>query len=738
MNRLMLKLSLLAVCNLLAVPCVFSQPASGALPGLTSLNAVAARVNSAPALDGDIINDQAYAGATPLTDFWQNKPDDGQSATERTEVRIVYTADKLFFGIICYDRTPSEIIVSENRRDALLDETDCVQIILDTYHDRQNGFIFGTNPAGLEYDAQVTKEGELSMLAQTTGSTGGFNLNWDGAWEVKTLRGDFGWSAEFAIPFRTLRYGSSNPQTWGLNVQRNIRRRKETSYWAPIPRQFNFNRVSYAGQLQGLETPTPQNLKLAPYLLGKTRNTPSVRPDALHTGQVGFDVKYSVTPSMTLDGSYNTDFAQVEVDEQQVNLDRFDLFFPEKRPFFLENAGVFDVGSPGEVELFFSRKIGIGPSGEVIPIAGGGRLSGKIGNTAVGVLDMHTRGVDAGPGSNNFFAARVNHQMPNRTSVGGLFVNRQGGGGSDYNRTTAIDGRLGIGEHQQLLGFAAFTSSPAYNDRQHAFKVGFTHNSSGWTVETHFTEVAENFNPEVGFLRRRSYRKSESVVLHRFRPDDFLGIQEMRPHIAYRGFWNFTGFQETGFLHFDSHWEFKTGDEIHTGVNFKKDGVTVPFQIYPSILIPAGTYNNVETQFVIRSNQGAALSTDGTYIYGGFFGGRYLSMTPVIKLRSGDNFNLLLGLNHSEAALPEGDFIINVVRTRISYSFTPRIFIQGLFQVNDVTHKWSANIRFGFLQSSNTGLFIVLNDLRDAYNGIGQLQDQSITIKYTYLFDLLD
>ncbi len=722
----------------LVVQFAYGQTSNAALPSSSSLNAVAALVTSAPVLDGDIINDQAYTTAIPLTDFWQNKPDDGQSSTERTEVRILYTADKLYFGIICYDRNPSEIIVSENRRDASLEETDCVQIILDTYYDRQNGFVFGTNPAGLEYDAQVTAEGELSMLAQRSGSTGGFNVNWDGAWEVKTLRGDFGWSAEFAIPFRTLRYGSSNPQTWGMNIQRSIRRRKETSYWAPIPRQFNINRVSYAGLLQGLETPVPQNLKFAPYVLGKTRNTPPTRPDPLHTGQAGFDVKYSLTPSMTLDGSYNTDFAQVEVDEQQVNLDRFDLFFPEKRPFFLENAGIFDVGSPGEVELFFSRKIGIGPSGEVIPIVGGGRLSGKISNTAVGLLDMQTRGVEEGPGSNNFFAARVNHLMPNRTSVGGLFVNRQGIGGSDYNRTSAIDGRLGIGEYQQLLGFAAITSSPVYDGKQHAFKVGFTHNSPGWTVESHFTEVAENFNPEVGFLRRRSYRKSESVALHRFRPDDFLDIQEMRPHIAYRGFWNFTGFQETGFLHFDSHWEFKTGDEIHTGVNFKKDGVTFPFQIYPGIVVPAGTYNNVEAQLVIRSNQGASLSTDGMYQFGGFFGGTYFSMSPVVKLRSGDNFNVQLGLNHSNVKIPEGDFIINVVRTRISYSFTPRIFIQGLFQVNDVTHKWSANIRFGFLQSSNTGLFIVLNDLRDAYSGIGQLRDQSVTIKYTYLFELLD
>ncbi len=703
--------------------------------------ATATRAQVAPVLDGDVLNDPAYKNAQSLTAFWQTAPDEGQPATERTEIRIVYTRDTLYIGVVCYDRNPQEIVISENRRDASLADMDAIQIIFDTYHDGQNGFIFGTNPAGIEYDAQVTYEGELSMLAQRSGSTGGFNLNWDGSWEVRTKVEDFGWSAEFAIPFRTLRYGSGNPQTWGMNIQRNIRRRKETAYWAKLPRQFNLNKVSLAGTLQGLEVPIPQNLKFVPYALGKMKRTAG-NARAVYTSQVGGDLKYSITPSLTLDVSYNTDFAQVEVDEQQVNLDRFDLFFPEKRPFFLENAGVFDVGSPGEVELFFSRRIGIGPNGIVVPIVGGARLSGKIGSTKIGLLNMQIEKVEGITQANNFAAARFNHEFADRSSFGALFVNRQGSGSevpsNDYNRTMAVDGRWWIGQYTNLQGFDAQTFTPGLGGREHALRVGVSHNDPGWTVESYYNEVGENFNPEVGFLRRYGYRKSESVILHRYRPSDFLKLQEIRPHVSYRGFWNFSGLQETGFLHFDNHWEFKSGHEIHTGINFKKDGVVTPFEVYTGIMVPSGTYNNVETQIVVMTNKADWMSLDGMFFYGGFFSGNYFSMNPTLKVRSGEQFNVQLTWNWNDIRLREGNFMTNIIRTRIAYSFTPRIFVQGLFQYNDVIKNFSTNVRFGWIQTSNTGLFVVYNENTDVAGTTYSFKDRSIVIKYSYLIDVLD
>ena len=394
----------------------------------------ARRVEQGPDIDGDVLGEAVWSAASPETGFRQNTPDEGEPASERTEVRIVYTDDAIYFGVVCYVGDPATIIVSDARRDSSLVETDSFQIVLDTYRDQQNGFVFGTNPAGLEYDGQLTNEGEgsggiggglvvRSGSQQQRGSGGGFNLNWDGVWQVATQVTDVGWTAEFAIPFRTLRYASGATQTWGINFQRNIRHRNEQSYWAPLPRQFNLNRLSLAGELRGLEAPPPRNLQLNPYVLGKALRR-DVDTRATTLGDAGADLKYSVTPSLTLDLTYNTDFAQVEVDDQQINLDRFNLFFPEKRPFFLENTGLFSVGQPGELELFFSRRIGIGDDGVPIPIRGGGRLSGQVGaNTHVGVLNMRTAAVDprnmrngsgdaSGTPANNYTVARIRQDLP--------------------------------------------------------------------------------------------------------------------------------------------------------------------------------------------------------------------------------------------------------------------------------------------------------------------------------------
>ncbi len=706
---------------------------------------IATRVQTPPAVDGDVLKDPAWARAKPTTGFWQTRPDAGQPASERTEVRIVYTTEAIYFGVICYDRRPEAIIVSDSRRDAPLDETDSFQIILDTYHDRLNGFVFGTNPAGIEYDGQVTNEGVGTSFGgrrQRGGSGGGFNINWDASWEVRTQVGDFGWSAEFAIPFRTLRYGRGASQTWGVNFQRNIRRRKETAFWAPLPRQFDLYRLSMAGLLTGIEIRNQRNLKLTPYVLGEVRRdfTQQSRPDWQRNA--GFDLKYGITPSLTLDATYNTDFAQVEVDEQQINLNRFNLFFPEKRPFFLENAGLFAVGSPGEVEMFFSRRIGIAPDGGAVPIVGGIRVSGKVGPASVGLLNMQTEAVAGVIQANNFTVVRVRQELPNRSAVGMIFVNRQGTGrqaaDNDYNRTFAADGRWGIGKFGLVSGFLARTWTPGMRGDQHALKLAGRYDSQGWMLVAGYTEVADNFNPEVGFLQRKGFRKPEFLIMRRIRPRRFFGLQELRPHVSFRGFWNFQGFQETGFLHFHNHFEWKNGYELHTGVNFTREGVTEPFEIFPGVVVPAGTYDHMETQLVGFTNQGAWLSFRVHANIGGFFGGHRISAIPTMRMRLGDTFNTELSWNRNDIHLPWGSFVTNLVRARISYSFTPRIFVQGLLQYNDRVDVWSTNLRFGWLHAANTGLFVVFNETRDLEGIVLPTRNRSLIVKYSHIFDLLN
>ncbi len=692
-----------------------------------------------PDIDGDVLNDPVWQAVTPFGDLKQSKPNAGQPATEKTEIRVAYSTHTFYVSVVCFDAHPEKLVISDSRRDASLDNTDAFSFILDTYHDGQNGFVFGTSPVGVEYDAQVDNEGQgnRSVNRQQAGTIGGFNLNWDASWEVKAKVGDYGWSAEFAIPLRTLRFTTGKDQIWGANFQRNIRKNNEVVYWAPLPIEFDIKRLSLAGTLSGLNLQSPGNLKIVPYALVAIDGDYRVDPTETEVKpEIGVDVKYSVTPAMTLDLTYNTDFAQVEVDEQQVNLDRFNLFFPEKRPFFLENAGLFSVGSPGEVDLFFSRRIGIGNNGQLVPILGGARLSGKVKRTNIGLLSMFTDEVEeASINKNNFTIARVNHEFAQRSSIGGAYISRFGLGenGEDYNTTLAMDGKLGLGKKAQLSGFYSQSFDPGAGQDEYAYKFQSSYEWAGLQVNAAYTEVGEGFNPEVGFLQRTGFRKPEGLVLKRIRMDGKLGLLEVRPHVVWRGYWDFDNFLVTSFLHVDNHWEFESGMEFHTGINFTTEGVVSPFQISKGVTVPAGTYNHKEAQLVFWTNQSKPIFISTRHVLGGFFGGSRYANTVTVGLRLGDKFTSEFSLQRNDIDLPGGEFTTNIFRSRLSYSFTPRLFVQSLIQYNGVNDQLTANVRFGWLQKANTGLFLVFNETRTD----GELNNRTFIVKYSRLFDVI-
>lgn len=696
-------------------------------------------VETAPLIDGEVLEEDYWRAVPAVTELWQIQPNSGQVASEKTEVYIAYTNTTFYIAVVCHDAQPDKLVVSDARRDASLDNTDSFIFLVDTYHDGQNGFIFGTNSQGVEYDAQVNNEGQgnFNVNRQQGGIIGGFNINWDASWEVKAKVGTFGWSAEFAIPLRTLRFKSGENQSWGFNFRRNIRKSNEIAYWAPMPIQFDLNRVSMAGELTGLNLKNPGNLKVIPYVLGQVaRDYEDPNSKTELQPEVGVDVKYSVTPSLTLDLTYNTDFAQVEVDDQQVNLDRFNLFFPEKRPFFLENAGQFSVGSPGEVDLFFSRRIGIGTNGQQVPIIGGARLSGKVNKTNIGFLSMFTEGVEEEAiDPNNFTVARVNHEFAKRSAIGAAFINREGMGevDDDFNRTFAFDGRLGIGKKAQLSGFYARTVTPGINDGAHSFQFKSNYLWNGLDLSAAYTEVGEGFNPEVGFLLRNAFRKPELRILKQIRPKNFIGILELRPHISYRSYWDFNNFLVTSFLHVDNHWEWKNGIELHTGINFTLEGVVEDFEISDEVIVPAGSYRHNEAQFVFFTNPSKMFSINIRSVTGGFFGGKRYANSGTLAIRLGDKFNSEWSLIHNDIQLPNGDFTTDIFRARLSYSFTPLIFVQSLFQYNSVSGIWSSNARFGWLQQANTGLFLVYNET----TADGLIRNRSFTVKYSRVFDVL-
>lgn len=547
------------------------------------------------------------------------------------------------------------------------------------------------------------------------------------------------------IPFRTLRYGRGDVQTWGINFQRNIRRNNEIVFWAPLSRQHDLYRVSDAGSITGLSPPSQRNLKISPYVLGESaRGGDLVGTES--NSEFGFDIKYSITPSLTLDATYNTDFAQVEADEQQVNLDRFSLFFKEKRPFFLENAGQFAVGDPEAVEMFFSRRIGISEDGDQLPIDGGVRLSGKLGNsTNVGFLHMSSEAVAGIAPGNKFTVARINQELPSRSAIGVMFVDRDGDGshlvapGDDNNQTYAIDGRWGIGENLILQGWAAKTSTPGLDGRDDAFEAKAVYSSAKWASRLGYSQVGADFNPEVGFLSRSNFRRGEAFLMRRIRPKDMWGLLEIRPHASYTGYWDFDGFQETGRLHNDIHWEYRSGYEIHTGVDFTREGVQEAFDIIDGVTIQPGTYDHAETSIVFHTNQAAPLSLALRTTIGGRFGGDRVSVRPTLRYRIGETFSSELSYIYNEFDLPVpgGQFDANLARLRLSYSFTPKILLQALVQYNELDDVLGTNLRFSWLQSANAGLFIVYNEVDERGLG-GRPTGREIIVKYSHIFDVFN
>ncbi len=697
---------------------------------------VAAAFAEPPVLDGAVLDDPVWAAVEAATGFWQVEPFLGQPASERTEVRIGYTGTTLYVGVVCYDSEPGSLVVSDSRRDSSLDSADSFQMIVDTFRDRQNGFVFGTNPAGIEYDAQVSNQGEGGGRR----SSSGFNLNWDGSWEVVARRGDFGWSAELAIPFKTLRYRGAGPQEWGLNFQRNIRRKNERAYWAPLDLQYNLYQVSEAGVLRGLEAPRQRNLKLSPYVLGSGGRAGDPGAESESQTEAGLDLKYGVTSSLTLDVTYNTDFAQVEADEQQINLNRFNLFFPEKRPFFLENASLFSVGNPGNVELFFSRRVGL-DEGVAVPIVGGARLSGKIGKTSVGFLGMRTEELEDLP-ANDFTVARLSREFPNRTRIGAIAVARDSSGGlalpDSTNRTYGIDGQVGIGRHYDLSGFVAATETPGLVGSDHAFRLRGSYSSPTWRWSGEYGEVGDNFNPEAGFVSRSGYRRPSFFLFRRIRPVDLAGLKEIRPRFFYNGYWRFDGFQESASASLATSFEWRNGFEVEFDVQNQLEGLRESFEVWPGIVVPVGTYRENEFSVDVRTSRARALSGGVRLGSGGFFGGRQVSLRPEVRLRIGEFLTSELSWSRNDIALPAGDFTTNLARLRVTYAFSTSVLLQALVQYNDSSDDVSTNLRFSWLARANTGLFVVLNENRGFGADAFERPGRSVAIKYTRLIDVFD
>jgi hypothetical protein len=717
---------LLLLVAILGSPALAQEPAGERLTFGERPIGTATRVTDAPVIDG-VLDDSAWQNVEVLGGFTQAEPFSGQPASLTTDVRIVYDDDALYVSALMHDSDPSRIVTTDTRRDSSLTNMDSFQIILDTYHDQQNGFVFGTNAAGIQYDAQVRNQGRPED-------------SWDGSWDVMTRVTETGWSAEFRIPLRTLRYGPA-PQTWGVNFQRNIQRTRERTYWAPLPQVFELERLSSGGELRNLALQTPRNFKVLPYVVSSANRTFASSSSTDMNGDFGFDAKFGITPSLNLDASYNTDFAQVEVDNEQINLTRFNLRFPEKRPFFLENSGLFRVGKGNELDLFFSRRIGIN-SGGLVPIIGGGRLSGKVSGLNVGVLNMQTDSVGSTPG-NNYSVLRASREVRGRSGFGFMFVNRAGTGSfassDDWNRSWAGDARIGLGDYFTTSGFVARTETPGRSGRAYAYNV-----DTGWDDGQHSARfeyglTGEDFNPEVGFVQKTGgYRRYSVRLQETMRQDGIraLGFREFLPHVNYTRYENIDGGLLTADLHVDNHWDWENGNFFSVALNGSWEGVSEPFEVYPGVVVPVGNHGGLNAGIRLNSDTRKPLSGRLQWDIGRFLTGNESSPRLQVVIRDSGRLSIDTTWTHRSITLPQGAFRTNLGNMRVTYNFSPSVFVQSLLQYNDRSERWSTNLRFHWLETAGTGLFVVYNDT-ESLDGLGPV-NRVFIVKYVRQFDLLN
>ena len=700
---------------------------------------VAAIETRAPiTLDG-ALDEEVWRTAAPAADFLQAEPHEGQPATELTEVRLAFDRDALYIGVICHDTDPSGIIVNDIRKDFLAGEQDTFEVILDTFADRRNGFVFVTNAAGAKSDTQIANEGR------------DVNTSWDAVWTVATRRDAGGWSAEIRIPFKTLRFERGSDRVWGVNFSRRIRRKNETDYWSPVPRVYNLYRAGLAGTLTGFaDASQGRNLRIKPWIAADaTRPVAGASFDA--GTHAGIDVKYGVTPSLTLDVTAKPDFAQAEADEQQVNLTQFSLYYPEKREFFLENTGTFYFGDipresrlgnnrfsapEEEMLLFFSRRIGLTGAGEAIPIDAGARLTGRAGAYGLGLMTIQTDPGGRAPGD-NYTVLRARRDVLKTSDVGAIFLSRQSTGSGDYNRVYGADANFRFRRALSLNGFLATSETPGVSSGQMSGKGSIVWNDNFLHTQYSLLSVGDNFRDDIGFVKRTGIRKHFADFGIRPRPAGLrkYGIRELHPHTRYNIYTDQSNVKLTHTNHVAMSVFFENGAIVEYAWNPRFERIVAPFKIRPDQSFQAGQYGWNEYQLLVETNHSrmASLSLDLTT--GGFWTGTQRSTKLGVIVRPSYHllFDLALQRNDIDLPLPMHAFVTNLLTSRVGYAFSTRTFLDTLLQYNTDLKQWSANVRFDLIHRPLSDLFVVYNEQRLTDQATPIDTGRGIIVKYTHM-----
>ncbi len=692
------------------------------------------------ALDGRL-DEPSWAAAPVAKGFVQNDPREGEPATYDTEVKLLYDDRALYIGVFARDPEPGQIIVNELRKDFNTGSADGFQVVIDTFHDERNGYQFAINPMGAKWDSQMSNEGRDQ------------NANWDGIWDVGTRIGDDGWYAEIEIPFKTLKFGPDAMQTWGINFQRRLRRRNENSYWSPLRRIHQLSRVSMAGTVEGLQGLRPgSNIRVKPYALANFNKLSGLDVDREY--DAGFDVKYGVTSGLTWDFTVNTDFSQVEADEQQVNLTRFNLFFPEKRDFFLENSGVFQFGAGSQggggggggggrqnasqdMIFFFSRQIGLSPSGDAIPLLAGTRLTGRVGGWSVGALNIQQREKNLSP-STNFTALRLRRDILANSDVGVMMLNKDPNG-ADHNRAFGADANFRF-FRDLTLNFAGAKSDtpasrlPGSGDDWYS-KSSFGYRSDFWETRGAYQTIGSRFNDEMGFVPRLGVDNAEFFLGTHIRIKRLQGwLRETFPHFQIENFSKRNnGGLESRYM--DWHWPItlQNSSFIEVGTNPNVEIIDDRFTINSrrGIYVDPGRYEFKEHFLLANTNSAAPFSMNIRYGIGDFYDGYRRSYTVGGTYRMNEHLNVSLSDSINDIDLSSGSFVTNLLTARVNYYFSTKVFVNALVQYNTDTSQWSSNVRLDIIHRPLSDLYLVYNERHDSRSGA--LISRAVIAKMTYL-----
>jgi hypothetical protein len=690
-------------------------------------------------LDG-ALDEAVYASVPPISDFIQVEPQEGAPATERTEVWITFDSDHVYVSFRCFESDPARVVANEMRRDGnnLWQANDVVGFAFDTFYDRRNAFQFIVNPIGGRMDGQITERQ--------------WNGDWNPVWDAKVGRFEGGWTVEAALPFKSLRYRPGRAQIWGFNAVRANRWKNELSFITRIPNAMGMrglNQPQLAATVVGLEAPAgSRSLELKPYVISDLSTDRTATPGTSNdvSGDIGFDVKYGVTRNLTADITYNTDFAQVEADEQQVNLTRFSLFFPEKREFFLENQGTFSFGgaSTGNAAstsntpiLFHSRQIGLN-AGRVVPLEAGGRLTGRLGRYSMGVVSMRT-GEEAASGARptTFSVVRLKRDVLRRSSVGVLFTGRSVDlSNAGANAAYGVDGTFAFFDNLAFNTYWARTSTDGRSGDDSSYRTQMDYAGDRYGMQLERLVIGDNFNPEMGFLRRDDMKRNFALFRFSPRPSAFTSIR--------RFFWSGSmdyitdggGHLETRDLNGEFAIEFQTSDRFAVVYNDTYEFLPRPFRIGPGVTLPAGGYGFSNVRAALNLGQHRRLAGNFTAERGTFYGGERTAVSVSRgRLNLASQFSLEPTYSVNWVDLPQGSFTTHLAGSRVTYTMTPLMFVSGLLQYNSAIHAVTANVRLRWEYQPGSELFVVYNEERDTWGRrFPDLANRAFIVKINRLF----